>query len=235
MKWDWIGRNVVTLTQAPKTESKPPPSFTQEQAKALLASFHGHSMEGLLTVLLGLGLRLGEVLGLRWEDVQLSEDGTGGTITIQVQLQKIEGEYRLVPPKSKTSRRGISLPPFVAKALVRERERQKEWEVLWTLDGTGNTLGLVFPTQNGTPRGERNVRRDFTVLLEKAGLTQIRMHDLRHLCASLLLSQGVPARVVMEILGHSQISLTMNTYSHVMPGATEAAAKAMQKLFDTES
>ena len=123
----------------------------------------------------------------------------------------------------------------MAKALVRERERQKEWEVLWTLDGTGNTLGRVFPTQNGTPRGERNVRRDFTVLLEKAGLTLIRMHDLRHMCASLLLSEGVPARVIMEILGHSQISLTMNTYSHVMPGATEAAAKAMQKLFDPES
>ena len=89
--------------------------------------------------------------------------------------------------------------------------------------------GLVFTTSKGTPLSARNVIRKFHALLKKAGLPRHRFHDLRHSCASLLLAQHVPARVVMDVLGHSQISLTLDTYSHVMPAALRDAAERMEE------
>ena len=90
---------------------------------------------------------------------------------------------------------------------------------------------LIFTTSLGTPLDGNNVTRHFHLLLVKVGLPRLRFHDLRHSCASLLLAQGIPARVVMETLGHSQISLTMNTYTHVMPAVQAEAADAMDRVF----
>lgn len=230
MKWDWVTRNVVTLTTPPKIERKEPPAFTVEQARTLLAAFDGHRLGPLFTVQLGLGLRIGEALGLRWEDVRLDEDDSGGVLTVRYQLQRQEGKFVLVPPKSRAGNRVIELPGFVAEALLRQLQWHEAWREKWHEVGLKNELGLVFVTGQATPFGERNVRRDFVKLLAKAGIERMRVHDMRHLCASLLLAKGVPARVVMEILGHSQISLTMNTYSHVLPGATGAAARAMEDV-----
>ena len=232
MKIDWVGRNVVALTEAPKVEKEDMPLFSTEQAKRLLAAFAPHRLGGLFTVQLGLGLRLGEALGLRWQDVALSTDGTGGKVTVKVQLQIIDGEYRLTPPKSKSSRRTISLPLFVARALANQRDRQGEAAASW--DKEANSWGLAFTTGDGKPLHERNVQRDFRKLLENAGIERLRIHDLRHLCATLLLAQGVHPRVIMEILGHSGIALTMNTYSHVMPAQTEAATSLLDSLLSSE-
>lgn len=90
--------------------------------------------------------------------------------------------------------------------------------------------GLVFTTTVGTPFSPRNDYRDFLAVLERAGLRRVRLHDLRHTAASLMLSEGVPARVIMQTLGHSQISITLNTYSHVAPELSRAAADRMQAL-----
>ena len=116
----------------------------------------------------------------------------------------------------------------MARAFAAQKERQDGLARVW--DEGANPWDLVFTNNVGGPLYERNVRRDFQTFLVKAGIPRMRLHDLRHLCASLLLSQGVHPRVIMEILGHSQISLTMNTYSHVMPGATQAAAEALNGL-----
>lgn len=232
VRWDMVARNVVTLTDPPKGEQREPRTFTPEQAQALLKAFSGHRFEALFTVTLGLGLRIGEALGLRWSDIVLDPSGAGGTVTVRVQLQKMKGEYQLVPPKSRNSRRTLSLPGFVARALAAHRAQQREAVDVWPEGPDANPWDLAFTNTVGRPLQENNVRRDFYKLLAKAGLERLRLHDLRHLCASLLLSQGTHPRVIMEILGHSQIGITMNLYSHVMPGATKAAADALDGLLD---
>jgi integrase len=170
-------------------------------------------------VALAVGLRQGEALGLRWEDVDLD----AGTLTVRHALQRTNDGLQLVEPKTVRSRRTIALPDMALAALRAHRVRQIEerltapyWE----------DHGFVFASTVGTGIEPRNLTREFHRLREKAGLEWLRFHDLRHGCASLLMAQGVNPRVVMEILGHSQISLTLGTYSHVAPElAREAADK----------
>jgi len=134
---------------------------------------------------------------------------------------------RTIPPLQSTSRRTVPLPAIAVAALRRHQQRQSEarfrpgppWE------------GLVFTSGVGTPVSQRNLIRSFKILLRHAGLPQaIRFHDLRHSCASLLLAQGVSPRTIMETLGHSQIGLTLNTYSHVVPSLQRDAADVMDRL-----
>jgi integrase len=123
-------------------------------------------------------------------------------------------------PKSEKSRRSVAVPQFVLEALKGNRA------------STGRVQGLVFQTANGTPFSERNMERHFHAVLNKAGLPRIRFHDLRHTAATLLLIEGVHPKVVQEMLGHSQIGLTMDTYSHVIPSMQKDAAEKMQNLFN---
>jgi integrase len=146
VRWDWVSRNVVALTEPPKAETPAPRAFDQGQAQALLASFRGHRHGNLLTVLLGLGLRLGEALGLRWDDVRLNPEGTGGMVTVTFQLQRVQGAYRLVPPKSRASRRNVAVPAFVAQAFPQEEERHGARAVARAGKFPWNELGLVFTT-----------------------------------------------------------------------------------------
>jgi integrase len=122
----------------------------------------------------------------------------------------------------------LDLPQSVVKAIT-EHQRRQVVERL-TAGVHWDEHGLVFPTAIGTPLEARSVLRDFRQVIRKGALPAIRFHDLRHSCATMLLVQGVPARVVMEILGHSDISLTMNTYSHVIPGLRQDAAGRMEEL-----
>jgi integrase len=133
-----------------------------------------------------------------------------------------------VEPKSERSRRTVSLPDFAITALKRKRTAQKEDRL--KAGSKWNDSGLVFTSSIGTPLDERNVRRAFDDILKAAKLPAMRIHDLRHTCASLLLAQGVHPRVVMETLGHSQISLTLDTYSHVLPALGAEAATKMDLL-----
>ena len=164
------------------------------------------------------GLRRGETLGLAWNDVDLDD----GTLTVRQALQRIDGKLRLTPPKTKRSRRTIALPQTVVAALRMHRARQLQERLL--AGSRWHDSGLVFTTTIGTPLEPRNVTRDFQRILAKAGLPRIRLHDLRHGCATLLLAQGVQPRVVMDILGHSTISVTMDTYSHVLATMRRDAA-----------
>ncbi len=188
-------------------------------------AIRGDRLEALYTVALAIGLRPGEALGLRWQDVDL----VSGVLRVQVALQRIKGKLELDELKTHRSRRSLALPQFTNMALKAHRAHQEEerqnagdrWE----------ERDLVFCTRLGRPLLQRNVIRSFRRTLKYAGLTHRRFYDLRHTCASLLLVQGVHPRVVMEILGHSQISLTMNTYSHVVPELQQDAAQRMDSLF----
>ena len=139
-----------------------------------------------------------------------------GTLHVRTALQRIDGEYRLVEPKTNRSRRTVALPELSAVALWAHYTRQQDAKA--QAGPSWEDWGLVFATPRGTPLTRHNVTKEFQTLLEQSGLPRQWFHDLRHTCASLLLAQNVQARDVMEVLGHSQISLTMNTYSHVMQG-----------------
>ena len=139
------------------------------------------------------------------------------------------GKLEFVEPKSKRSRRTIPMPPIVVSALRGHRARQAEERLAAGPEWQDH--GLVFATRKGTPIEPRGFVEDFKRVLARAGLADsIRFHDLRHSAASLLLVQGVHPRTVMELLGHSQISLTMDTYSHVIPSVMRDAANKMEAV-----
>ena len=173
-------------------------------------------------------LRGGELLALAWDDVDLD----GGILRVRRTVQRLRGGQGLVfgPPKSTRSRRSIPLPESSRAALLSHRERQ-EMERL-TAGDSWQESGLVFTTSLGTVVEPRNLSRIFEHLVERSGVRRIRFHDLRHTCASLLLAQGVSPRVVMDVLGHSQLSITMDLYSHVMPSALRDAADAMDRALN---
>jgi integrase len=225
VKWNLVPRNVAVLVDGPRVPHHDIQPLTPEEARRLLEAVATHRLGALFSVALAVGLRQGEALGLRWEDVDLE----AGTLTVRKTLQRIDGEFELVEPKTVRSRRTIALPRAAVDALRRHRARQMEersmagsmWQDHW---------GLVFTTASGRPLQGTNVTRTFQQLLARAGLRRQRFHDLRHSCASLLLAQGVHPRVVMETLGHSQIGLTMNTYSHVLPPLQREAAARMDEV-----
>jgi integrase len=197
--------------------------LTPEQAGTFLKAIKEDRLQALYMAALSLGLRQGEALGLRWQDVDIDQR----TLRINHALQRVDGEVRLVEPKTIRSRRTLPLPESVIQSLRSHRVRQKEERL--KAGEHWQEGGFVFTTTIGTPLDPRNVLREYHAALKRTGLPRFRFHDLRHSCASLLLAQGVQPRTVMEILGHSQISLTMNTYAHVMPSMMRDAADAMDK------
>ncbi len=226
VRWDMVSRNVARLVDRPRIERKPINPLTPDDARKFLTAIQGHRLEALFSVALALGLRQGEALGLRWEDV----DFATGTIRVQNQLQRIEGRLTLVPPKTAKSRRTLVMPPLIIDGL-REHEKRQVAEKIWAGSHWENTT-LVFANRNGGPTQARHVIEQFHEALEEAGIRRIRFHDLRHSCATLLLVQGVSPRVVMEVLGHSEIALTMNSYSHVVPELQREAAQRMQAILE---
>jgi integrase len=223
MRWGLVIRNVAELVDVPRIPRAERITMDAEQARRFLEVVRGHDLEALYTVALAVGLRQGEALGLKWEDISFSRR----SLTVRRALQRVSGKLTFVEPKSTTSRRTIPLPAVVIDALHRHRERQSERRYRpgppWG--------GLVFTSSVGTPVNTRNLTRSYKTLLRKARLSpEIRFHDLRHSCASLLLAQGVSPRTIMETLGHSQIGLTLNTYAHVVPSLQRDAADVMDRL-----
>ncbi|GAW91903.1 site-specific integrase [Calderihabitans maritimus] len=170
-------------------------------------------------------MRRGEILGLRWKDIDLKK----GTISIrQILVTTAEG-LRFQEPKTEKSRRSVAISPAVIEALKKHRQRQLEEALI--LGKPEAAKGLVFTSQAGTPINPRNLARHFESVIKKEGLPPIPFHALRHTHATLMLQGGVHPKVVSERLGHSGIGTTMDIYSHVMPDMQkEAAEKFEQEL-----
>jgi integrase len=230
VRWQLIQRNAATLVDVPqhtKKETFTSHALDEQQARALLKAVAGHRLEPLYRLALSLGLRRGEVLGLLWTDIDFDR----ATLRITGAIQRLRGELQRTTTKTRASMQPITLPPLLLETLRSHRERQAEerknagdqWE----------EHGLVFTTTIGTPIEPRNLIRHFKTVLEKAKLpSTIRFHDLRHTAATLLILQGVHPRVVMEILRHSQISTTMNTYAHVLPSLQKDATAQLETLLN---
>jgi integrase len=219
-----VARNVATLVDAPTARREEVQPLTAAEARKLLEVATELPNGARWSVALALGLRQGEALGLLWDAVDLD----AGTLTVRRALQRQAGEgLVLVEPKSRAGRRTIKLPDALRDALRVHRVRQTEQRL-----AAGNVWedrGFVFCQPTGRPIDRRRDWQDWKTLLKAAGVRDARLHDARHTAATLLLQQGVPARVVMDILGHSQISLTLGTYSHVIPELAQEAAERMGK------
>jgi integrase len=171
------------------------------------------------------GMRLGELLGLHWADVDLDDS----SLRVVSTLRRVPGQApSFGPPKTQKSRRRVELGPSVVEALSRHRMAQSDER--WRAGQLWEDFDLVFPTHTGRPWLASNVTRTFGPLLERAGLPAIRFHDLRHTAATLMLGRGVHAKIVSDMLGHASISITLDTYSHVLPTMHREAARLMEDL-----
>lgn len=226
-----IARNVASLVRAPKLEDTEVEPRTAEDASAFLESSRESQFAEIYTLALTLGLRRGELLGLRWVDI--NAERTELRVRQTAHRAGVGQGMSLGPTKTKRSRRTLPLPERAAEALKRRHAIQ---------DGSRRAAGhawedtgLVFITKIGTPIEPSNLRRTFDKDIAAAGVRRIRFHDMRHTCASLLLSQGVQMRVAMEILGHSNMAITSDIYSHVAPAALKSASAAMNSALDARS
>ncbi len=221
-----IPRNAAGPVKPPRPRREEIRPLNREQVRVLFAAASerqgkaGDRLEALYVVAVTAGLRRGELLGLKWEDVDLE----AGMIQVRRTLSEPKGGYIFEAPKSGKGRQ-IRLARKAATALREHRKRQlaerMEHAGLW------QDHGLVFPSTVGTPLSGGNLTRAFKAMLKRAVLPEIRFHDLRHTCATLLLRQGVNPKYVQDLLGHADISLTLNVYSHVLPDMGDAAAGAM--------
>lgn len=225
LKWGYVARNVATLVDVPRVEQYTATILAPLQGQQFLAAAVGHRLEALFTVTLLLGLREGEVLGLRWKDVDFAKY----TLRVEQTVQRVQGKLVLGSPKTRGSKRTLPMPTKVEHVLNEYAARQAKERAIREEDWKDHDL--VFPSTCGTPLDPRNLLRQFKNVLLKVELANIRFHDLRHSCATVLIAQGVHPRTVMEILGQSQISVTMNIYGHVLPEAQRAAATMMDTVF----
>ena len=218
-----IPRNVCEAVKPPKVERKEITPLDREQARALLEAAAGNRLEALHMLAIHTGMREGELLGLKWEDVDLEKR----VLRLRRALIREGGKVTLGDLKTPKSRRSVRLTQAAADALRSHLQRQlKEIERMGSLYQPG---GLVFATESGTLINPSNLRnRSFKPLLKRAGLPDICFHDLRHTCATLLLSQGTHPKLVQELLGHVTIAMTLDTYSHFLPSMGDQTVKAME-------
>jgi integrase len=221
-----VPANVAALADGPRQERHEISPFTPEEARSFLLAAKGHRFEAAFVTALMTGLRSGEIRGLEWADIDLESR----TLTVRRALQRIDAEWRRVEPKSRAGRRVVPLAPMVADILSWHRLAQERDRELMGPGWIGSRFDLVFTTTVGTPIDDSNLTHAFQSLIESAGLRRVRLHDLRHSAATFWLAAKIPARVVADMLGHSQVGLTLQVYSHVLPELRQDAATAMQDI-----
>ncbi len=204
-----ITRNVVAGVEAPRLARREVDPFTVAEVLRLLEAVRGHRYGALVALNVAVGLRISETLGLRWSDLDLE----ARTLRVQVQLARDETGFVLVEPKSAAGRRTVALPTFVADLLRAHRRRQLEDQL--SAKDWSNKLDLAFTTERGAPLHRRNVLRWFQTALEHEGLPVRGLKELRHTAATVLHAQGASAKDVQETLGHSDVKVTLNTYTHL--------------------
>ena len=218
VKWGLLARNVATAADPPKPSRTEIAFLSQEDVERMLDVAEGTPTYILIFTALYSGLRRGELLGLRWCDVDLLM----ATISVTQSLQRLYGgEFSIREPKSPRSRRLVPMPPSLAILLRQHREQQEQQRIL--LGSILEEADLVFAHPDGSPLDPSTVSHTFGKIARKAGLSNIRFHDLRHAHASLMLRTGADPKVISERLGHSSIAITMDIYAHILPGLQEEA------------
>lgn len=224
VRWGKLHRNPADLVDLPRQERREMRALSPEEATRFIDASIYSRFKALFSLLITTGARPGEALALKWADVDLD----GKKIAITRTLSRAGEGWTLEEPKTARSRRSVPLPPSVVSDL---RELKKEQAAIRLKAGGGYTdHGFVFSTSTGEPLHDRNVNTEFKGVLEAAGLPDIRLYDLRHSCATLLLAAGENPKVVSERLGHASITLTLDTYSHVLPDMQQAATDKLEEM-----
>lgn len=224
VQWQLVAKSPIDAVVPPSVPTKPPLVWTPEQAAAFLEVARSHRLYAAFLLAVATGMRRGEILGLRWQDVDLDR----GLVFVQQNLVPTREGLRFQEPKSPSSRRAIKLPPEAITALREHWTKQLEERRIY--DSEYNDKGLVFCAIDGSPLHPRSFDRVFQSLVSRTGLPKITLHGLRHTHATLLLLAGLNPKIVAERLGHSEISTTMNIYSHVIPTMQDQAAAAISIL-----
>ena len=219
-------KNPADDVDPPRVHTQEVTPLTQEEARRLLNTLQGDRLEALYVVALHTGLRQGELLALRWEDLDLE----ARTLQVRRTVTKDGGKLSIGPAKTAQSRRTVKLTQDATDALRGHLTRQLE-----EIDGLGDFFednGFVFCTAKGTLINPLNLRkRSFAPLLVRAGLPHMTFHQLRHTAATILLLKNVNPKIVSEMLGHASIAITLDTYSHVLPNMQDSAVAAMEEAF----
>jgi integrase len=222
VKWGVVSRNVCRAVTPPKPNPEEIRPLDAEQSKRMLEASRGNRLEALYILAITAGLRIGELLALKWEDVDLE---TGALRVRRTRSQAKTGPTFTAPKNGKG--RSIILTRRAVEALKAHKAAQNAERL--KLGDLWEDNNLVFCTTAGKPLDFRNVATaSFKPLLKKAGLPDIRFHDLRHTCATLLLSRGHHPKLVQELLGHASVAITLDRYSHVLPGMGDQTAAAME-------
>ncbi|MFF3842282.1 tyrosine-type recombinase/integrase [Streptomyces sp. NPDC001930] len=218
-----ITRNVATLVEPPRPKTRELSPWSLDETLDFLAAARRDPLYAAFVLAITMGLRRGELVGLRWADIDLDKR----VLYVRQQMQRRRGVLYDDDPKGRR-RRTVPLPAMCIAPLRWHRMRQNDQRARAGEEWKGSDY--VFTTRSGSPVEPRNVYRSFTRVAASAGLRVIRLHDARHGCATLLTAAGVAPRVVMEILGHSQISITMDVYTHVVQDTQREAISHMDRL-----
>jgi integrase len=229
VKWNLIARNPVDAVDLPRADRPEVKTFSEAEARALLAAIKGDAVEPAYLLALLCGLRRGELLALRWEDL----DFDAGTLAVHRALERIGKRLEFVEPKSRNGRRVLPLPQPVLKALKAHRSRQSAMRLALGRDYEDH--GLILPNAIGRPLEPRAFNRQFKTALARAGLpSTLRLHDCRHFTATFMIADGADVRTVAGLLGHADPSLTVRTYAHLVPEVARRAAERLGALMDAD-
>jgi len=225
IKWQMINTNPCRGITPPKKDSKKMSVLNNEEARLLIQGTKDHAIHIVIFLALTCGLRRGEILGLQWEDI----DFNNKMIHLTNNMVQADGKSILKDTKTSTGKRSIALPQNVVDELKQVRKNQIKYSLVFEEDYETNNFVCTWP--DGKPFRPDYITQVFPKILKKLKLPNIRFHDLRHTHATLLLMQDVHPKVVQERLGHSKISITLDTYSHILPNMQQEAAEKIDKLF----
>ncbi len=227
VQWQLLARNPADAVQPPRPERSEVRALEAEEARQLLQAVARTRYDALVHLAVTSGMRKGELLGLRWSDVDLD----AGVLHVQQTCQWLPHQgFVFRQPKTQLSRRAVALSPEAVRRLHQHRQRQLEERL--AVGSAYQDNGLVFTTPLGAPIDPSNFRRAWERIVREAGLGHVRFHDLRHTHATLLLQQGVHPKIVSERLGHAGVAITMDTYSHVLPSLQAKAAVGFDRLLE---
>jgi len=221
-----LGRNPALAVKRPRVAHHEARFLTPDELRTLLDAADGSRYAPLFLLLAHTGLRRGEALALRWPDVDLDK----GTLRVRGTLTRLPGGLTVTEPKTARSRRTVPLSPTVARVLKGVRQAQREDRLragsMW------RDSGHIFATEFGEPCDPRNALRALTVAAHRVGLEGVGLHTLRHSAASVMITRGVPLKVVSDILGHGSIAITADIYGHVSPDISREALAGLSEALD---
>jgi len=223
-RWGLVPRNVALLASPPRPARTELQVWTAADLRAFLAFVEDDRLYGLWLLAASTGMRRGEVLGLQWPDVDFGR----ARVAVRRSLVTVGHQVVVSEPKTAKGRRSVALDPATVAGLKAWRKHQTAERLAWGPAWTDS--GLVFTREDGRPLHPREVTRAFSRHVLAAGVPIIRLHDLRHTHATLALAAGVHPKVVQERLGHANIAITLDTYSHAVPALEEAAARTVAAL-----